>query len=164
MQTFVDNTNRAWTVAVTVTGVKRVRATLGIDIPSLIENGSEGLAKLLGDPISLVDVIYVLCRDQAEKQGVTDEQFGEAMAGDAIQGASNAFLEAFADFFQEPRVRAGIRKMLVLSRKVTDLAMSEMTKTLESVDVDQEARKLIASFGTAPGSSESTPDLLPFES
>ena len=164
MQTFVDNSNRAWTVAVTVTGVKRVRAALGIDIPSLIENGSEGLGKLLGDPVAIIDVIYVLCRDQAEKLGITDEQFGEAMAGDAIQGACNAFLEAFADFFQEPRVRAGIRKMLVLSRKVTDLAMSEMTKTLESVDVDQEARKLIASFGTAPGSSESTPDLLPFES
>ncbi len=162
MQSFSDNAGNVWHVVINVSGVKRVRSMLGVDIPSLIDDqGSERLAKLLGDPVSLVDVIYVLCRDQMDAKGVTDEKFGNAMAGDSLQGATDAFLAAFSDFFQDPRTRAGIKKLIATSQRAADLNLSQMATKLETFDVEREARKLIGLSGSARESSGSTPDPSP---
>lgn len=158
MKMFKDNAGRTWTFAIHVTAVKRCRAALDVDIISLIDDKFEGLAKLLGDPIQFVDLLYVLCQDEAEKAGVTNEQFGCAMAGDAIEHAADAFLAELTDFFQNPRIRAGLTKVIQSSRKVRDRLMDHLEAKVETIDVEAEAEKLIASFGASQGSSESTPD------
>ena len=63
------------------------------------------LEQLSTDPILLCDVVYVLCKPEADQQNVTDEQFGQAMAGDAIEHATTALLEELVDFFPLARRR-----------------------------------------------------------
>ena len=115
MHSFTDNAGRTWTVEITVADLKRLRAMLGIDIANLTEPDAppeeQLLARLATDPVLLVDVLYVLCLDQAEKAGVTDEQFGRAMAGDAIEEATEALLEAIVDFTPNPRERARLARV-----------------------------------------------------
>lgn len=159
MHIFKDNAGRTWTLVIHVAAVKRVRALLGLDLYSLVDDRFQGLAKLLADPVSLVDVLYVLARDEAEKLGISDEDFGAALAGDAIEAASTAFLEELVDFFPDPRVRAGLRKVIETSRKVRESLMDRLQVDLDAIDPAAVARTLIASYGNSPASSGSTPGL-----
>lgn len=157
MKTFRDNAGRPWTVVINVYAVKRVRGLLGLDLYSLVDDRFQGLGKLLADPVALVDVLYVLCKDEADKLGVSDEDFGRGMGGDAIEHASTAFLEELTDFFPEPRVRAGIRRVIEAGRKMRDSLLTHMEGSLAAIDPDAEARRLIGSSGSSPGSSGSIP-------
>jgi len=76
MHSFVDNSRRTWEVAINVTAVKRIRGLLGIDLYALVDDGFKSLSKLVSDPVTLADVLYCLCKDQADKQSITDEDFG----------------------------------------------------------------------------------------
>lgn len=157
MQTFRDNAGRTWTVQVNVHAIKQVRAVLGIDLYAMIEDGLRKLGELLSDPVALVDVLYVLCRDEADKLGVSDEDFGRAMAGEAIERAADAFVEAFTDFFPNPRVRAGIRKVTDAGRAVIEELMAELDRRMAEVDVRAMASSYANSLGVSPASSASTP-------
>jgi hypothetical protein len=157
MRVFKDNAGRAWSLQIHVLAVKRVRAMAGVDLYSLVADRFEGLGKLLADPVQLVDVLYVLCKDDADRLSITDEDFGRGMAGDAIEHASAAFLEELVDFFPEPRVRAGLRKVMEAGRKVRESLLGQLESSLEGIDPEAVARKLIASSGNSRASSESTP-------
>jgi len=161
MKSFADNAGRTWLISINVTAVKRCRALAKVDLYGLVDKKFEGLGNLLGDPIALVDVIYVLCQDEADKLGISDEDFGRAMAGDAIEHATNAFLEELTDFFPDPRVRAGLTKVIQAGRKVLDRVMQEQEIRINALDVDSVAKTLIDSFGSLRVSSVSTPDLSP---
>lgn len=157
MKTFVDETGRTWAIVIHVAAVKKCRALAGVDLYGLLDDGFKGLGALVADPVSLVDVIYVLCKDEADRSGVTDEDFGRAMAGDAIGRATDAFLAELTDFFPDPRVRAGLAKLLDKGRTVRDRVIDRMGAQLDEIDLDAEVERLIASSGSSPGSRASTP-------
>jgi hypothetical protein len=157
VKAFRDNAGREWLVSINVAAVKRCRDLAGTDLYGLVQDRFKGLADLMGDPVRLVDVLYVLCRDEATQRGITDEDFGRAMAGDAITAATDAFLVELTDFFPDPRVRAGLQKVFSLSRTVADQMMTAMTDQIATIDPDTIARQLIASSGSLPASSGSTP-------
>jgi hypothetical protein len=110
MQAFKDTEGREWIVSVNVTSLKRVKGLLGVDLLSAFEPKSELLQRLITEPILLVDVVYVVCKEQADTRGVTDEDFGRAMAGDPIEAAMEAVFEELASF--SPRTRQLYRKAL----------------------------------------------------
>lgn len=158
MRSFKDHAGRTWTLAIHVTAIKRCRALAGVDLLGLIDDGFKGLGEFIADPIRLVDVLYVLCKDDAEKLGISDEDFGRAMFGDAIANGATAFLEEYTDFFQDPRVRAGLTKVLASAEKLSQKLTDHMLSQIDSIDIDSEAEKLISSSGISPVSSASTPD------
>jgi hypothetical protein len=82
MRTFKDNAGRTWTVSVDCDALKRVRTLLNVNLIST--EFVKVLEQLLSDPVLLCDVLYVVCKPEAEKQSVSDVDFGRAMAGDAI--------------------------------------------------------------------------------
>ena len=107
MKTFTDNTGRTWTLSVTVGTIKRVRALCGVDLANIItmESGKTPnvglLERLAADPVLLVDVLFAVCKPEADTKGITDEEFGRAMAGDVIELAATALLDEIIDFFPE---------------------------------------------------------------
>lgn len=157
MHTFCDNAGRVWSVEVNYSSIKACRGLLGVDLLGLLDDDFAGLAKLTADAIGLIDVLYVLCRDEAAKLGVTDEDFGRALRGDALEHAADAFLADLADFFPNPRVRAGLTAVIAKGRSVRDLMLDHAETLLAAVDPASEARRLIASSGGSPAPSASTP-------
>ena len=153
MHSFVDNSQRTWEVAINVAAVKRIRGLLGIDLYSLVDDGFKYLSKLVSDPVTLADVLYCLCKDQADKQSITDEDFGRALAGDAITLAADAFVEELIDFFPDARARTSLRKAIEAGKNVRDKVLSHAEKILDSIDLETEAKKWINSSGTWPESS-----------
>ena len=164
MHSFVDNSRRTWEVAINVTAVKRIRGLLGIDLYALVDDGFKSLSKLVSDPVTLADVLYCLCKDQADRQSITDEDFGRALSGDVITQAADAFVEELIDFFPDARARASLRKAIEAGKAVRDKVISHAEKILDSINPETEAQKWINSSGTWPASSESTQGHLPSES
>ena len=158
MKTFKDNADRTWTVTVNVDAIKRVRSLLNIDLMEAVEG--KLIERLIGDPVLLCDVIYCVCKEDADAKGITDEEFGRAMAGDAIELATTALLEELVDFFPQGK-RQLLRKALAKLETLQETMLAVVSERLDSPELDAELlaelRKLGDSSGDSPASSESTP-------
>lgn len=161
MASFKDKENRAWAVEINVAAIRSVKKETGVDLFRLTDAGLKGLGELLADPVAFVDVLYVLCRDQCEAKGLSDEQFGRAFSGDTIQQAADAFVDAVVDFFPDPKARSHLREVLSKIRETDRLLKDHGQKMLEQIDPAKLAAEIIAaskpSSGSSPASSESTP-------
>lgn len=164
MKTFTDNTGRTWTLLVNVATIKRVRALCGVDLNSIIEveDGkptTKLLERLSTDPVLLVDVLYAVCRPECEQKGVSDEDFGAAMAGDAIEQATSALLDEVIDFFPEAK-RMAFRKILSASRRFEEMARKRLAAAMADSGFEDrvvsELERLTGLSPNAPESSEST--------
>ena len=164
MHSFVDNSRRTWEIAINVAAVKRIRGLLGIDLYALVDDGFKSLSKLVSDPVTLADVLYCLCKDQAERQTITDEDFGRALAGDVITQAADAFVEELIDFFPDARARGSLRKAIEAGKAVREKVLNHAEKILDAINPETEAQKWINSSGTWPESSAVTQDHLASES
>ena len=164
MKTFTDNIGRTWTLLVNVATIKRVRALCGVDLNSIIEveDGkptTKLLERLSTDPVLLVDVLYAVCRPECEQKGVSDEDFGAAMAGDAIEQATSALLDEVIDFFPEAK-RLAFRKILSASRRFEEMARKRLAAAMADSGFEDrvvsELERLTGLSPNAPESSEST--------
>lgn len=157
MHTFADNLGRMWYVAVNVATIRRVRAALNIDLYQLCDDGMQALGKLVADPVRLADVLYVLCQEDAREKRVSDEDFGRALGGDAIQAAAEALVEELVDFFPDERSRAALRRVIAAGRQVRTKLLDHAETMLGRLDPDSCASALISSWTSSRESSASTP-------
>jgi hypothetical protein len=162
MRSFKDTQGRDWPVAVNTATVKRVRDLAGVNLLKIVESGPDGrnlLSDLLDDPVRLVDVLYVVCKPDADARGVTDEQFGGAMSGDAIDAGFTALTEDLADFFPQPRHRQALRSLLTKVRETGELLMRDAAEAVEAINpaehAEEQRKKLKRSSGNSPESPAS---------
>lgn len=164
MKTFKDNADQSWTVAINVAAVKRVRDLAGVDLMEVLDGSL--IEKLIRDPILLCDVVYAVCKPEADERGITDEEFGRAMAGDAIEHATTALLEDLVSFCPSPRDRKNLGRVLEATNRVMDKARDMVESKLESGDLERLAEEALNnlpemhgnSSGNAPASSALTPE------
>lgn len=121
---------------------------------------SDILERLASDPVLLVDVLFAVCKPEADAKGITDEEFGRAMAGDAIELAATALLDEIIDFFPEAK-RKVFRKILDASRRFEARSKQALTELLEDPafdeKIDQALDRLTISSSVSPESPESIP-------
>ena len=158
MRTFKDNAGRQWSVEINVAALKRVRGLTGTDLMQVMEGTL--IEKLIRDPVLLCDVVYAICKPEADTRTppVSDEEFGKAMAGDAIEAATTAVLEELVGFCPSPRDRANLGRVLQATRKVMDRARDLVEKKLDSGELDRLADRLLLEEATAGSSSTSAPE------
>ena len=133
MRTFKDNADRQWTLAINVDTIRRVRAMLAVDLLEAVEG--KLIERLVGDPILLCDVIYVICKPEADQKNISDEDFGRAMAGDAIDLATSSLLEELVDFFPKNR-RQLLAKALVKFRDLETKAIELVNQQLDDPNLE----------------------------
>lgn len=174
MRSFKDNEQRSWPVSVTVSTIKRVRDRAKVNLLEIL--GGDLLQKLIQDPVILCDVLFAVCEPEASKVGVSDEAFGRAMAGDALDDGCKVLLESLADFFPSPLQRANLRRVLELTTRVLTQAHEKIEARFASGEIEMkiaaEVQKLETreetgaiemplvasdSCGNVPASSASTP-------
>ena len=91
-----------------------------------------------------------MVKPEADAQKVTDEDFGRAMGGDALDGATAAFLEELVDFFPQGRrrlLRRAMEKLGVFQAKA--LAVAE--QRLASPELDRQFESALAALGNSSG-------------
>lgn len=167
MKKFKDNKGREWAIEITVATLKRIRNHLGVDLMKVIEGG-ELLKRLYADPEFLVDLLFVVCMPQAKEAGITDEAFGEGMAGDCIEAAQAALMEEIIGFCPSPKDRENLRAVWTAAVKGMDKARDVVTSRIQGGALDQIVARAVeiatSSSTPAPESSGSTPDPTPSES
>jgi hypothetical protein len=101
MQVFKDSEGEEWTLAITVAGLKRVRAKHHIDLLK-VSQGETPLGEQLGmDHLLLADVIFTLLEPEANTREVSAEEFAIRLGGAALGAAMGAFWQELTDFFQQ---------------------------------------------------------------
>ena len=168
MRQFKDNAGRTWTVDINVATLKRVRGLTGVDLMQVIEGTL--IEKFIRDPVLLCDVVYAVCKPEADAATprVSDEEFGKAMAGDAIEAATMAVLDELVGFCPSPRDRANLGRVLQATNRVLDKARDLTEKRIETLTSESELDKLVnrmvpepltpgSSSTSAPEPSASTP-------
>ena len=161
MKSFTDSLGRAWTLVVNVATIKRVRALCGVDLNTIVEvedgkPSAKLLEKLSSDPVLLVDVLYAVCKPECDQRGVSDEDFGAAMAGDSVEAATDALLDEVIDFFPETKRRA-FRKILSASRRFGEAAKRRLAELLGDKGLeDALVSELERLTGLSPSAQESS--------
>jgi hypothetical protein len=125
---FTDTKNNVWAVDVTVLTCKRLKKMLGIDVFDL-----EKFFKLAQDPITLCDVLYVVCLDEANTRGISDEQFGASLSGTAIRDAKNALMEAYINFIPDPAAAEKVRIVREKYEKVGEKILESLEKKMPTI-------------------------------
>ena len=146
MKPFTDKEGREWPVVVNVGAVKRVRDILGVDLLDVAKG--DLLERLADDPVLLVNVLYVLCRPEADARGVSDEDFGRAMVGGVLDEAASALMKELLDFFPSAQRARALGKLATLL-EAQEQTVKEATAALASIPG--------GSSGNSPASAESTP-------
>ena len=163
MKSFTDNTGRTWTLAVNVGTIKRVRALCDVNLANIItiDSGTtpkvDLLERLGSDPVLLVDVLYAAIKPEADAKGVTDEDFGRAMAGDAIEMATTALLDEIIDFFPETKRRV-FRKILDATRRFEAKGKVALQTLLDDPALDGKIDAALAQLMTSSGNSQESPE------
>lgn len=166
MHTFKDAKGREWEVAANFATYSRVRAKCGVNLADIVEDDRKCLEQLK-DPFTLGDVIWCMLEVQADRRGVTRDDFGEALDGDAWEAAAKSLMDEMVFF-----CRPGVRPMLKMTVEKAERAQREMERRMPEMlraaeeKIDRMVDDLIhGSSGTSsPESSESTPGNGHFES
>lgn len=134
MREFRDTENRTWKVSVNVGTIKAVREVLNVDLNAVTQGEAAGkntLTALITDPIQVANILYVICRRQAETIGVTDEDFGYAMGGKSLADGRAALLEELVNFTPDPREQKVVTQQIM---KLQELKNKAYERTLARIN------------------------------
>lgn len=118
---FKDSKGREWSADFTVSAMKRVRDRRGIDLATLSANEFAGYRQATEDPVKLAEVLYTMCASQ--NPGVTEDDFLDGLAGDALHDAYAAFQEGFL-LFCPGHLRTAYRTLVATSQAMTEKALT----------------------------------------
>lgn len=128
--TFQDLKNRSWVLRLTAPLLKDIEQMFGVKLTSF---DKDPLSALATDPVMLVDVLYVICRDQADKVGITDREFGESLP-EGLETPVMALRGAIINFFP-PGKRSAIQRALLAAEEVSNKTLQKMVDHLDQSSV-----------------------------
>jgi hypothetical protein len=166
MISFKDTLGRQWICRVDIAAIRRARALCNIDLANSIAIHQDGtvatdaIRALADDPCLLVDTIFAVVKDQADKQNIDAMQFAEGMDGDTIEAATMALMEGIVEFFPlaKRQLLAKILETVKRQRRENLKAFQTMTQngTLDNL-IDSALAPSPTLSPPAPASSASTP-------
>ncbi len=145
MQVFYDRHSQSWDVDVTIYTIKAVRNRMGFDLLD-----AKTLIERIQDPIFLCDLLYCICKDQAEERGLSDEDFGKSLSGASIKEGRDAFLEAYANFIPDPKGQDAFREMIGRLKSAGDRILDVLEKRMEPIlkKIDADLNRFVSEFET----------------
>lgn len=154
MAKFVDEIGREWLIKLTTNKMRMVRDATGYDLARMFT--PKGLESLLDDVILLVDVLALLCREQMEHRKITEEEFAEALVGDALESATYAMIQGGIDFLPQAR-RQAPQEMWARLQEIGQAQQALAIERIRAIDVDS-----VVKMSSGPSSAElpESPELI----
>lgn len=150
--TFTDTAGRVWTVVVTTETLKRVRSVMAVDLMEFVEGTL--MSKLMGDIVLLCDVLYLVCKPEADARGMTDAQFGESLDGDVLLAAEEALAEGLFRI-SHPSRREAARKAWDKAKTLRLRACQAAVVRLDDPELDRQLEAILTG-STTPSSPPPT--------
>lgn len=136
MPSFRDAADREWTVSIAVGDLKRVKDTLDIHLTKLVDQDLRLLFELAADPIQCVDVLWVLCKPQADALGINEIQFGQSFSQEAFDEAGKALVRAVFNFFPASR-RDPLLKLVDKTEQAMKAIAAEAAAKIDAMTPEQ---------------------------
>ena len=143
MASFKDTKGDIWEVSFSVQEALDLEDKLGLTIENIHTLGGEPSGKInprvvVRNMAKLVNVLFVVCGDQAKERGLTDREFGRRFNMHVFSNAAEAFFRAFLNFTLSPEAMAqaaGVmdRKSSLIARKIANAEEGLLAK-LESLN------------------------------
>ena len=145
-----------WELAFSVALFRRIKAMLGWDLMSPDKPTSEldprsAILVMHQDLAAFVDTLFVACKPQAEREEISDAQFGELLDEQAFAGARTAFFKEWESFFEQAGVTAAAAA-LRKQQEILRLAGERIAK----IPTDHFMKEVDAHLQTLTGGSSST--------
>lgn len=156
---FKDKTGRSWDCTLSIAALKRIKTMLDVDLLDLLAGGcvAEGVKRVILSPQSACDVLYVAVKPQADAAGLTDEQFGELLAGQTLADGLADLLTEIEIFFEATQGPAAAAALRAMRTKRDQIAASVWTQAREQIEAEPLPVIPGGSSGGSPENSESTP-------
>lgn len=177
---FVDTAGKTWSFNFNGYDMKRIdrcfapyNATVKDKNEAIYILDQVGILTRINEIYFLLDVLWFVLQPQAEKEGITDEDFGRRLAGDVLADAQKAFTAAYVDFFPNALTRSSLRELAEKAREAAEEARltviqkkaAEDPNDLKNAILDalttQRQKNLAnvrAAFGESPGNTAASPD------
>ena len=171
---FTDERGRVWRIELNYSLAKRLRDVTGLDFVNY-QDGKALLAIHDSDE-KLVQVLWLLCEPQAQAAGVSEEEFGAGLGGDALEQGIEALEQALLNFSRPAKRQAiaairdkahelvaaqtNLTETKLRSPKVTEFLAAKLAEASAEIDrrIDEQMRTpaTSGSSGTSgPASSAS---------
>lgn len=150
MVTWTDSDGRAWPVEFTFENLKLLKKELKLDILA-------GTEKLSEDPMLCVDVIYWI--GPAPAEGLSTDDFGRRVRdADVIRAASDAVMEAYADFSPKhgSAIRQRLERMRDLAERAEKAGADHYDRMLDEIETKLSAGTLFGNSSASPASAPAT--------
>ena len=134
---FHDEKGRRWNLRITVGKAMTLRQEMNLDINQLIDPKSGLLHELIVDSWKLLDILLLLTRDERKEQSVSDKDFADALGGETLDEAVEAFLfgvTASLKKLQRRAFAAMTRQLSTGMEKAATKLEAEMTKAERTMD------------------------------
>ena len=168
---FTDFKGRRWIVSITIGALKRLKEQKGVDLLDTEnqENQTDPtMLRLFTDPLSVMDLIFCLVENQAKETNVSQDDFLDAMDGNALNEAQAALLSGLNHFFLscgKPHLAKGMKKIQeaygIIATQVEAKMDEELTPEMISNAIKEKLNGLTigARFtnGLEPSASTPTP-------
>lgn len=150
MKSFKDLAGRDWHVHFTVAAFCRARELFNIVLGIPMQGEPTVGDLLMNDPGFQGQVLYAVCKTQADGMGLSREQFFDLLEPEVIANASTVLLSEYIDFFRRAGRKAETSvlhgALLARERLMTD-ALSE----------NEVAERIISLLATASGEQSAAP-------
>ena len=163
---FTDSRSRAWRLELNYALAKRLRDVTGLDFVNY--HDGKALLAIHESDEKLVQVLWLLCQEQARDQGIDEEEFGRGLGGDGLEQAIAALEEALVNFSRPAKrqalvaIRDKAHELVKAQQQLaeTKIRSPKFQRALEKKihSVSEEIDRRIESSLSTPGSlASSTP-------
>jgi hypothetical protein len=161
MSRFKDSDGREWEIKLTLPAERKLYKDCAVYLSDIGANPT--LGRLENEAVLLGDVLWSLIEEQARPSGVAKSQVIDGLSGELLEDAYEALVEATCDFLG--RRGETIRKTRNERKRIEQELEEANIQGLMGLTGPQAYRMLQATStawaGSAPASSESTPETAP---
>ena len=129
---FDDELGRRWNLKISVGKAMLLRDEMNLDVNQLIDPKSGLLHELIVDSWKLVDILLLLTRDQRKDLSVSDKDFADALGGETLDAAVEAFLFGVTSSLKKLQRRAFCAMTRQLNMGLEKVATKVESQILES--------------------------------
>jgi len=148
MSKFKDDKGREWTLVLNYHIASRIEDELEIPLLSKLQ-------EVEFSPRHCVEMVWMLIEQQAEKKGVTPEDFGGSVVGETLEHLSDALLDCIAFFYKglNPQQARLLTNMKEMRRQFTQQVLDRMEDTTSDVPFFDLLASLVSTLeDSQPGS------------
>lgn len=156
MPSFKDRKGNEWRVELDAPTIEEIRDDIGVD---LISMERDPLLAFQFNPMDLIKCIWIICRDQAQEQGVDERTFKKSLPTNPPDELLNCVREAIISFFPSGRashMRGVLSRFDRILEKLDKLGLAKMDQTIDSPEMakivsdqaDAEISQMLAKFRT----------------